>query len=275
MLASRAWIVVGVLGVATAARADAPLVSVVAKASAGADAPAYAPANAVDDSSTTAWCAHAGASLTLTFDHAIDIDTVELLTGGPVPADDRAVIDALDLATADGRTFRLERTEHRFVHAVGGRATRSLTITIARVHGNAHGHACIRDVLLDRADSLSYELYPGSKRALDAFRSEVAALRRAFDACDAKQLASLVKFPLERIQRNRLARLDVDVVRVGSPSQLAAECRDDKKAWDIGGTLDDDLSSTHFSSERSASVSWSSTWALEWDGNQWWLAAVD
>jgi hypothetical protein len=261
---------------AQTARADPPLVRIEVTASAQVQnaSGAFAPINAVDDKTSTAWCApDAGASLTLTFDHPLPVQRIAIRTGGG-PADKRAGVDQLVITTSDGRTMRVARSD-QFVQAIGGRPIGSLSIAFAAVRGDPGAYACIRDVELNRDDRTAYALFVGTKAALAALRPSLVALRGAFTRCNAKQLAGVVRFPFERLARPSRFTFEPDVIRIGTATELAAECRDNKRAWNIGGTLEEDLAETHFLDDRVAFVAWDVKWWLEWDGKRWVLTSVD
>jgi hypothetical protein len=277
---------IALLGFASTSSADAPLVQVQAKASATAQLPnttgAFAAQLAVDGNPASSWCATnatggTGEALTLTFDHPLAIASLEISAGSSaLPTSQRSTVDEIDVALTDGRKLHVVRTDRRFIQDVGGAAVRGLTVTISKVHGPSSGAACIRDVSLLRDGGIQYQLYPGAKDALDASETRIVALRTAFERCDGTRLARLVRFPLDRLVRTPHELADVpDVIRIANASGLASKCRENPKAWYIGGSVDDNLAWTRFFGPRSALVTGGARWWLDWDGAQWWLVGIE
>ena len=286
MLVVRAGMLAAVAS-ASPANADAPLVQVRVKASVTAQLPnatrAFEAHLAVDGNPASSWCATnaaggTGESLTLTFDHPLAIASLEISSGSSVlPTSQRSTVDEIDVALTDGRKLHVVRTDRRFAQDVGGAAVRGLTVTIAKVHGPSSGSACIRDVSLLRDGGIQYQLYVGAKDALDALKKRIVALRTAFDQCDAASLAKVVRFPFERVVSApaALGGLSKEVIRISKPSDLASHCRANRKAWHIGGSIDDNLAWTRFLGPRSALVTSDTRWWLDWDGAQWWLVGIE
>lgn len=243
----------------------------------------FKPEFALDYSPTTAWCvsgsaAGRGESLTVTFDESIAPSRIEVRTGThALTRQQKATIAEIEIGADGAGQIKVRRANGRLFGTLDGRSITKLTVSIAKTHGSSLSYSCIRDIKLFRKDGSEYRFYLGSVKSLGSFQSALSSLREAFKNCDAVRLSKLVRFPLNYLDPTFSDTLSStkEYVRIETPAELAEKCRDNRKAWSIGGTLVEDLQATRFLGPRSALVSWDHRWWLDWDAARWLLVTVE
>jgi hypothetical protein len=203
------------------------------------DGHGFSPGAGVDEVMDSYWCegnpkGAVGEWLSIVLDHPVPLADIYAIQddGMYVPKDKIVQITAFDLEV-DGKVVYTGFGPYE----MKGATAKTIRVTIKKVTGPADGVACFRSVRLfiPNQPNSTYSPYTGELAAFEAFRTQSTELVGAFAKCDAKRMAAVVTFPIERHEwvgaddSGHGGRDQVTTVK--TPARMAQLCKTQPKRW--------------------------------------------